>query len=425
MQQLEGDLLLPQLPEAVLVSILQQLPLRERLASCALVCRHWAAAAVLTTADLEAELSSCIRWEHVQDWLHMHAGQVSSIKFSHHGHRSQLLPLPASRLIKLQQLEVDSMTVRLLEIPDNPSSGATDEDCSNVSSSAQSGCTITSCPASPTAEDSDAAPAGASTVGHFHSSAATHPVAEGAALASVPSSSTSAITASSTTATSTAILPQLRHVQMFSCNIALEHLQQLSRVTGLTSLNIYNSTVTQDTSSLAPAAEDQLTSAMSDVLQGLSGLQELNMGLMGVLSSLALRPMRNMQGLQRLQLDIPTDNELTDSFLASLPASLTALELKDICVTPSSAVAEQLSRLTNLQVLKMEELDLNPLLLEKWTALTSISLTAVYAVLPVIQVCVCGVLAHLHDSAQRVNQRWQCTCAAPRGSCGLLLFQRP
>lgn len=70
---------LPTLPEAVLVSILQQVhPLKARLANCALVCKAWAAAVAATTAHLDAGLSSCIRWQHVQDYLDLHAGQVGA-----------------------------------------------------------------------------------------------------------------------------------------------------------------------------------------------------------------------------------------------------------------------------------------------------------------------------------------------------------
>jgi hypothetical protein len=184
------------------------------------------------------------------------------------------------------------------------------------------------------------------------------------------------------------LLPQLQHLEVFSCSIALEHLTHFSNVTCLTSLNFYNSTITQDTSSLAPAAEEDLTAAMSDVVQGLTSLIDLNIGLMGMLNPLALRSISSMQRLQRLQLYISTDSEHTDSFLASLPASLTAVELQDICLAPSAAVVRQLSRLTKLQHLKLTELDLDAMLLASWTALTSLTLDAVYLAAPCFQVSV-------------------------------------
>lgn len=343
---------LPHLSEDVLVSLLQYLPLRERL-GCALVCKAWAAAAALTTADLEAELGSCIRWEHVQEWLHQHAAQVSSIRFNHHGQHSQVLQLPCSRLAKLQKLFVNSMTIRLQELPGGPSIELTDEDCSTFS---------TSCAVSSAAEP--AAQADSNPADRIGSAAA---AGSGACC----------------------ILPELQHLEIFSCSIALDHLLQLSRATSLTRLDIYNSTVTQDTSCSAPATEEQLTAAIWTVLQGLTSLSDLTIALMGPMSRLALCPISNMQGLQRLQLNISTDTDHTDSFLASLPASLTAVELKDMCVTPCAAVAAQLSRLTNLQQLRLKDLDFDPLLLCQWSGLQLLVLDAVYLPAPAVQVRQC------------------------------------
>lgn len=334
----------PPLPEAVLVTIARQLPLQQRLSSFALVCQTWAAAAAATPADLEADCSSCIRWEHVQDWLHQNADQVSRIRFSHHGNRRQLLQLPCARLMKLQQLLVDSMTVRLLEIPPETNSltAAKEDEEGDCSTAFSSRCAV-------------------STASRPESAAAAAPA--GAAAAPV------------------SLLPQLQNLELFSCSIALEHLLQLSRLTALTALNCYNSTVTQDTSSLAPAAEDALTTTMAAVLQGQHSLSDLRMGLMGSLTLPALQPTSSMQHLQRLQLYVSADAEHSDGFLASLPASLTALEVKDVALVPrQAAVAAQLSRLTGLQELKCEELDLAPELLLRWTSLASLVLDAVYLV---------------------------------------------
>lgn len=316
----------PPLPEAVLVAIARQLPLQQRLRSFALVCRTWAAAAAAAPSDLQAELGSCIRWEHVHKWLHQNSDQVASIRFSHHGNRRQLLQLPCARLTRLQQLLVDSMTLRLLEIPSDEDSLIEEDNCSAFSSC----CAVSS---------------------HLTSGTPAAPL----------------------------LLPQLQRLELFSCSIALEHLLQLSRLAGLTSLNCYNSTVTQDTSSLAPAAEEALTATMAAVLQGQRSLSDLSIGLMGSLTPLALQPISSMQRLQRLQLYVSADAEHSDGFLASLPASLTALAIKDIALVPQqTAVAAQLSRLTALRELKCEELDLAPALLLNWTALTSLVLDAVY-----------------------------------------------
>jgi hypothetical protein len=234
------------------------------------------------------------------------------------------------------------MAVRLLEIPPEDTSLTTaeqDDDCSAAFSS----CCAVSTASRPTSAAA-AAPAGAA-------------------------------------ASPSLLLPQLQHLELFSCSIALEHLLQLSRLTALTALNCYNSTITQDISSLAPAAEDALTATMAAVLQGQHNLSDLRMGLMGSLTLPALQPISSMQRLQRLQLYVSADAEHSDGFLSSLPASLTALEVKDMALVPrQAAVAAQLTRLTGLQELKCEELDLASELLLCWTALTSLVLDAVYLV---------------------------------------------
>lgn len=352
------DVQLPQLPEAVIASILQQvLPLRARL-QCAVVCKAWAAAVLSTTADFAAELSSCIRWEHVQDWLEQHAGQVSTISFSHHGHSKQLLQLPCARLSRLQKLHVDSMTMRLQDtgLQHSSSSTALNLQDAILSEAFSRSCALVS------PHDSAAR------------SAPQHTAAQAAhGAAAVPARPV------------LALLPKLQRLELFSCAASLQDILLLSQATGLTSLNLYNTTVTADSTSTAPAIEEQLTAAMSAVLQGLTDLSELGISLMGF-SQHALCPISRMQGLQSLQLYISTDDEHTNSFLAALPVSLTALQLKDMSVTPSPAVAQQLSSLTSLQSLRLEELDLDPSVLSSWAGLQCLVLGALYLIPPAQQV---------------------------------------
>lgn len=187
--------------------------------TCFYCCCCAAAAAACCVAAAAACCAAAGR-ELVQEWLHQNADQVSSIRFSHHGNRRQLLQLPCARLTRLQQLLVESMTLRLLEIPSQEENSLTEED--GICSAFSSRCAV---------------------------SAASHPASAAPAAAPLP-------------------LPQLQRLQLFSCSIALEHLLQLSRLAALTSLNCYNSTVTQDTSSMAPAAEEALTATMLAVLQG-------------------------------------------------------------------------------------------------------------------------------------------------------------
>jgi hypothetical protein len=68
---------IPELPEAVVVCILQHVQLRQRLTSCALVCRAWAAVAATTApADIELRLDSTRRTVGLEDWLSNHGGVV-------------------------------------------------------------------------------------------------------------------------------------------------------------------------------------------------------------------------------------------------------------------------------------------------------------------------------------------------------------
>jgi hypothetical protein len=61
---------LPELPQEVVVSILQAMPLQARL-QAALVCKAWAKSATLITTHAEAELRprACQHFEH---WLKSH-----------------------------------------------------------------------------------------------------------------------------------------------------------------------------------------------------------------------------------------------------------------------------------------------------------------------------------------------------------------
>ena len=62
------------------------------------------------------------------------------------------------------------------------------------------------------------------------------------------------------------------------------------------------------------------------------------------------------------------------------------MELKDMGVIPGPAAAKQLSRLTSLRHLKLDELDLDPSVLNHWKDLQSLVLDAVYLVAPKPQV---------------------------------------
>jgi hypothetical protein len=90
-----------------------------------------------------------------------------------------------------------------------------------------------------------------------------------------------------------------------------------------------------------------------------------------------------MQRLQQLEVYNPNGlnafKQHGDEFLAALPPSLTALTLYSVDLTPSPAVSAQLSRLTALRALQLEQLGLEPQVLTCWTRLEHLELSAVYS----------------------------------------------
>ena len=104
---------LPDLPGPAVASILQHMPLRQRLNCCALVCCSWAAAAAAAPADVCAWLPSSERREQVQGWLDKHAGVVASLKA--HPSPSALdglsLGLPVAKLTQLHKLHLTELNV--------------------------------------------------------------------------------------------------------------------------------------------------------------------------------------------------------------------------------------------------------------------------------------------------------------------------
>lgn len=108
---------LPELPEAVVISILQQIPLRDRLACCALVCKSWASAAACTAMDLRADVTGPEGCRQMQNWLEQSAGQVNSINLTYCTRPDEILSPVQSRLLlpcsKLTGLE----TLRLYYLP--------------------------------------------------------------------------------------------------------------------------------------------------------------------------------------------------------------------------------------------------------------------------------------------------------------------
>lgn len=72
--------IVPHLPDPALSTILQFMPRKQRMQSCALVCKRWAAAAVAATTDITATLYDYNDCEELQKWLGKNGSQVESLK---------------------------------------------------------------------------------------------------------------------------------------------------------------------------------------------------------------------------------------------------------------------------------------------------------------------------------------------------------
>lgn len=85
----------------MLSCILQHVPQQERLTSCTLVCRAWAAAAAAATAGVDAQLQSSEHGAQLQDWLRECGAVVVTLRM-----RPQNSPCVPWRSWRPQQLHV-------------------------------------------------------------------------------------------------------------------------------------------------------------------------------------------------------------------------------------------------------------------------------------------------------------------------------
>jgi hypothetical protein len=102
---------LPYLPAAAVACILQHVPLHERLTSCALVCRTWAAAAATAPAVVNTELHGSRHLTQLQSWLGKHCAVVTSLTVTapdilawRERDKWRLLQLPVPQFTRLRTL---------------------------------------------------------------------------------------------------------------------------------------------------------------------------------------------------------------------------------------------------------------------------------------------------------------------------------
>lgn len=92
------------LPHEVMVMVLQLIPLHERLSSCSLVQRRWAAAAAASN-NMEANITSEQQLAQLQAWLQQHGRHLTSLQLSSKcsgGTQVKLKHLPCPNLLELQ-----------------------------------------------------------------------------------------------------------------------------------------------------------------------------------------------------------------------------------------------------------------------------------------------------------------------------------
>ena len=107
---------LPDLPEAVVVCILQHVPVRQRLTSCAMVCLLWAAAAAAVPM-WDVLLKRNKHCGQLQDWLVKHGGVMAALTAKGDKWGSwrnwRPLQLPFLQLKQLRILELSRLRLKL------------------------------------------------------------------------------------------------------------------------------------------------------------------------------------------------------------------------------------------------------------------------------------------------------------------------
>lgn len=312
------------LPEAVLVSILQHVDLKHRL-SCSLVCKAWAAAVSCTTADIQHSLYHVSQCQHLQTWLRQCGEQVQGIVLRVNyaglvdyaglfGRFSDLpeLELPCSKLTQLQRLSLMHMWPLLHTGHARATTRSSRSKARSLSY--------------PAAADSHAGPAG------------------GAA---------------------TALLPQLQQLRLESCSVLQQHFLQLSKLTSLLSFELrYTHVFVKSRKRIL--SDQEHCAALQSVLQHLTQLTKLSLAALSCCSAVdktaavqTLAPISNMQGLQSLTLDEQACPYF-DDLLPVLPTGLAALDLDGGDITPAPTAMQAISRLANLQELVLTDVWFDP-----------------------------------------------------------------
>jgi hypothetical protein len=93
--------------------ILQHLPLRQRLTTCALVCKAWAAVAATVPANVELGTYSSETAKQLQDWLNAHADMVVRLTHAHTYQDAHTWQLPVRKLTQLRSLNLSQVDANM------------------------------------------------------------------------------------------------------------------------------------------------------------------------------------------------------------------------------------------------------------------------------------------------------------------------
>ena len=106
------------LPSEVLVHVLQHVPLRDRLCSCALVQQSWRHAAAAATHSIQLQNSTPARCSQLLDWLPQHGQQVLHLDVQAANRQCCNTPLMQLPCPKLTSLKLQYVSTRLQEGPE-------------------------------------------------------------------------------------------------------------------------------------------------------------------------------------------------------------------------------------------------------------------------------------------------------------------
>lgn len=306
----------------MLTRILQEIPLKPRLGVCARVCRAWAAAVAACTADLEHEVVDTQQCDSLQRWFSQHGQQIQVVHLtaSFRGGVRPVFELPTAELTQLEHMCVDGVTLELHT--DRKTAVSTRSSSGNKRRTA------------------------------------------GSSFLSLPQPAAAAASTGAATTTA-AVLPKMQHLGIKACNMAVQHLLKLSRLTTLGSLHLVAvDLLTYDTTHRKRSRKKQPdpAAALQTILQQLPCLTDLAAGGLSVHQQLDVSSITNLQHLQRLAVD---SSCCPDRLVPVLPTALTALELTGIDIVAPDHL-QALSRLSSLQELYLASVWLDPLVGLVW-----------------------------------------------------------